>query len=381
MYNYVLFDLDGTLTDSAPGITNSIAYALEKFGITVEDKSELFKFIGPPLKESFHEFYGFNDEECAKAIAAQREYFTEKGMFENSVYDGIKDVLQDLKVEGKKVFLATSKPEPFAITILEHFGLSQYFDFIAGATLDGSRSTKKDVIAHVLKENGITDTKDVVMVGDRRHDIVGAAENNLDSIGVLFGYGNRAELEAAGATHIVKTPWDILTVVNDTTTMGGMADTVRKFGKLYLHELLVLILSAVSVMVCSLFPADTGKTTSSFLSSAIYHPFWPCFLLGFILFLVGYHYIWKKWLLKDFKANWEKGILVRIFVVLVSGAMLGIMFLVNMCALVVVIDLFSTFGNIIDMILIFGNIAITVAYPIGWWLISGTKRVKVNGEE
>ena len=213
MYDIVLFDLDGTLTDPGLGITNSVAYALKKWNIEVADRTTLYKFIGPPLSDSFKRYYGFSEEDSLKAIEYYREYFRDKGIFENEVYEGVVDLLETLRAQGKKVVLATSKPEGFAKTILEHFQLAKYFDFVAGASMDESRNKKGAVIAYALESCGITDKSAVVMVGDREHDVLGAKENDLDSIGVLFGYGSREELEAAGATYIAETVSDILKFV------------------------------------------------------------------------------------------------------------------------------------------------------------------------
>lgn len=208
-YKYILFDLDGTLTDPGEGITNSVAYALKKYGITVDDKTQLYSFIGPPLHESFEKYYGFSKEESLKAVDCYREYYRDKGIFENSVYDGVESLLKNLSDNSKKIILATSKPEIFAKRILEHFSLNSYFEFAAGANLDGTRTNKAEVIEYSLKSCGITDKDSVVMVGDREHDIIGANKNGIDSIGVLFGYGSREELENAGATHIAETVEDI----------------------------------------------------------------------------------------------------------------------------------------------------------------------------
>lgn len=208
-YTTVLFDLDGTITDPGLGITNSVAYALEKFGIEVADRTELYKFIGPPLYESFEKFYGLSHEDALKAVDIYREYYRPKGIFECFVYDGIVELLQRLKSEGKTVIVATSKPEEFAKQIMDHFDLTQYFTYIAGATMDGSRILKADIIDYALKSCGVTDLSGVVMVGDREHDVLGAKKIGVDSIGVLFGYGDRAEHETAGATYIAETPHDI----------------------------------------------------------------------------------------------------------------------------------------------------------------------------
>ena len=222
MYDIVLFDLDGTLTDSAPGITNSVAYALQHWGIEVEDKSQLRPFIGPPLRESFQKFYGFSEEDAELAVKYYREVFSVKGLYENSVYDGIVELLQAIKASGRKIVLATSKPEVFAVRILDHFGLAPYFDLTAGAVMDAGRDSKGAVIAYALQQFGLTAEalggeealaaakEKVIMVGDREHDVHGAAENGLSCIGVLYGFGDRAELETAGAKYIAETPADIL---------------------------------------------------------------------------------------------------------------------------------------------------------------------------
>ena len=200
---YLFFDLDGTLTDPMIGITHSVQYALASFGIEENDLHQLCTFIGPPLKDSFREFYGFSNEQAEIALIKYREYFSKRGIFENQVYDGIPALLAQQKKSGRKLMLATSKPEIFARQILDYFNLSHYFSFIGGATLDGKRSTKTDVIRYVLKSNKIDNPSDVIMIGDRKHDIEGAQANNIQSIGVLYGYGSEKELYEAGANIIV----------------------------------------------------------------------------------------------------------------------------------------------------------------------------------
>lgn len=214
-YDVVLFDLDGTLTDPAVGITNSVMHALKKYGITVEDRTELYKFIGPPLHESFEKFYGFSREEALRAVEYYREYYRDKGIFENIVYDGVEDMLKNLCESGKKIILATSKPEVFAREILCHFNLDKYFFYAAGANLDGTRTDKAQVIEYALREGGVTDKSTAVMVGDREHDIIGANKNGIDSIGVLFGYGSREELETAGATHIAEKVEEVFLIIQN----------------------------------------------------------------------------------------------------------------------------------------------------------------------
>lgn len=213
MYNTILFDLDGTLTDPGIGITNSVAYALDKYGIQVQDRSELYKFIGPPLQDSFVDFYGFSEAEAKKAVDYYREYYKVKGIYENRLYDGMEELLSALCDAGKKLLVATSKPEPFSIRILEHFGIRQYFTYIAGSNMDGTRSIKKEVIAYALEAGNVTDKSAAVMVGDRKFDILGAKSMGLASIGVLFGYGSREELEEAGADYIAAQTGDIYSLV------------------------------------------------------------------------------------------------------------------------------------------------------------------------
>ena len=213
MYQTILFDLDGTLTDPGLGITNSVMYALKKFNIEVEDRTSLYKFIGPPLRESYAKYYHLSDEEITRAVAYYREYFSVKGIYENVLYDGIAELLEQIKDSGRKVVLATSKPEEFAAEILRYFHIDHYFDFVAGSTMDGTRVRKADVIAYALESHGITDLSLAVMVGDREHDILGAGEIGLDSIGVLYGYGSREELENAGATYIAEHVADIMNFI------------------------------------------------------------------------------------------------------------------------------------------------------------------------
>lgn len=210
MYRTVLLDLDGTLTDPALGITGAIMYALEQFHIRVEERSSLYPFIGPPLSESFERYYHFNEEETGRAVAYYREYYGERGLYENTLYDGVPQLLAQIRDSGRRIVLATSKPEEFTVRILEHFQIDKYFDFVATATLDGSRSTKADVVAYALREGGITDRASTVMVGDRKYDILGANAAGLDSIGVLYGYGSREELQKAGATHIAESVADVM---------------------------------------------------------------------------------------------------------------------------------------------------------------------------
>lgn len=202
-WQYLFFDLDGTLTDPMLGITRSVQYALRHFGIEVTDLSTLCPFIGPPLKDSFREFYGMDDARAEEGIALTREYFAPKGIFENELYAGIPQLLEALRQGGARIAMATSKPAPFARRIAEHFAIDRYFDLIEGSTLDGTRTTKSEVLRLAIEGLGVTDPAQAVMVGDRRFDIEGAAATGIESIGVLYGYGSREELKQAGATHIV----------------------------------------------------------------------------------------------------------------------------------------------------------------------------------
>lgn len=213
MKQYILFDLDGTIIDPKIGITSSVAYALNKFHIHVENLDNLCKFIGPPLKDSFIEYYNFSEKDAEQAILYYRERFQDKGIYENFLYEGFEEMLVRLKNQGKTLLIATSKPTVFAEKILEHFNLRQYFDFVGGSNLDGTRANKAEVIFHVLKENSISDISNAIMVGDRKHDIIGAKKAGLESIGVLYGYGNYEELEAAGADYIVKDVEELSTLL------------------------------------------------------------------------------------------------------------------------------------------------------------------------
>lgn len=208
---YILFDLDGTLTDPQQGITNAVAYALRHFGIETEDNSTLNKFIGPPLIYSFVEYSGLTEKQAKEAIKKYREYFGPKGIFENEVYKGIPKMLQTLRDRGDKVILATSKPWIYAEQILEHFGLKKFFDFVSGSEMNGDRNSKAEVIAYAIEKYGIDKDK-AVMIGDRKHDIIGAEENNIKSIGVLYGYGNMEEFSTAYA--VAENVEDIITAID-----------------------------------------------------------------------------------------------------------------------------------------------------------------------
>lgn len=215
LYDTILCDLDGTLTDPQLGITRSVAYALAKFGIAVPDRAALNPFIGPPLHESFARVYGFDRAQAFQAVAYYREYFTDTGLYENAVYPGIPALLGDLVAHGQRLVVATSKPTVYATRILAHFHLDSYFTAIAGSNLDGTRTAKAEVIAHALTVLGSPPTR-AVMIGDREHDIIGARANGLDSIGVLYGYGSLAEITAAKPTAIAASVAELVTLLSES---------------------------------------------------------------------------------------------------------------------------------------------------------------------
>lgn len=207
MFEYILFDLDGTLTDPKIGITKSVQYALKDFGIEEPDLDKLEAFIGPPLADSFREFYGFDEEQAKRAVKKYRERFNVTGIFENEIYPGIAKLLKNLHDSGRKISIASSKPTELVERILDHFEIRQYFDYVVGSELDGTRSKKEEVVEEALRrmvpENLIG--KSVAMVGDRKFDIEGARAFGLTGIGVSFGYAEDGELEEAGADYIVDT--------------------------------------------------------------------------------------------------------------------------------------------------------------------------------
>lgn len=201
-YKYLFWDLDGTLTDPGLGITNSIIYSLKKFGIDVEDRTSLYKFIGPPLAQSYKKYFGFDEEKAILAVQYYREYFGDKGLFENEVYAFIPTFLSKCKEKGLKLCLATSKPENYTFRIMEHFELTQYFDYMCGSSVGNIHETKADVIRKALQVSG-ANKEDVVMIGDRMHDILGAAECGIDCAAVMWGYGGMEEFQIHNAKYIV----------------------------------------------------------------------------------------------------------------------------------------------------------------------------------
>jgi len=199
-----LFDLDGTVTDPKEGITKSVQYALDYFGIKVENLDELTKFIGPPLWQSFGEYYGFDEEKTKIAVEKYRERYLVTGVYENFVYPGFDTMLEKLNDTGKTLLIATSKPTVVAEMVISFFELDKYFSFIGGSELNGERSDKSEVIRFTLEQNDIKDPDRCVMIGDRKHDIIGAKKAGITGIGVLYGYGDYNELSEANADYIVK---------------------------------------------------------------------------------------------------------------------------------------------------------------------------------
>lgn len=210
MSDVILFDLDGTLTDSGPGITRCVQYALHHFGIDEPDLQKLECFVGPPLKEMFMEYAGFDEKQAEEAVAKYRERYTEKGIFENTVYEGIPEILSRCREKGRVLAVASSKPQVYVEQILEHFNLRQYFEVVVGAELDGTRTKKAEVIEEALRQLGCEKNRQkVLMVGDRFHDVEGAAACGLQCIGVAYGYGGKEELKKAGAVYVANTVQDL----------------------------------------------------------------------------------------------------------------------------------------------------------------------------
>ena len=212
-YTHLLFDLDGTLTESGPGIMNSARYALSQYGITDVADSTLRKFIGPPLMDSFQNMFGFSEEKAREAMKKYREYFAEKGLFENSVYPEIRETLTELKARGKHLFVATSKPEIYTNRILDKFELTQFFEDICGTDIEETRSEKAKIIEYLLEKNHLESERkngQILMIGDRLHDIIGAHKNSLPCCACLWGYGDRKEFAENKADFVIEKPGELL---------------------------------------------------------------------------------------------------------------------------------------------------------------------------
>lgn len=210
----IFFDFDGTLFDTSEGVFKSFDYVADFYGITVEDKSIYNTMIGPPLLESFTRVFGFTNDVLPAAMAKYREYYTSQGMFECQVYEGVIDLIKALKKAGKRILVATSKPEVYARQILERKSMLELFDFVGGSDLEEKvRVNKVDVIRYVLQAAGIKDTASCLMIGDTHFDIQGANKAGLESLGILWGFGTEQTLKASGATYIAATPADVQTLL------------------------------------------------------------------------------------------------------------------------------------------------------------------------
>lgn len=212
MYETVLFDLDGTIIDSAEGIINSFNYTFRALGLPFVPREKMGIFIGPPLLYSFETICGLSKERALRAVEIYREYYREKGIYEIRAYEGMEELLKKLKKSGKRLLLATSKYELYAVKILENLGFAKYFDFAVGSLAGGERGTKAEVIEHALALSG-AEKQSAVMVGDRMHDAVGAHKAGIDSIGALWGYGTREELESNGAAHVAADMREIYDII------------------------------------------------------------------------------------------------------------------------------------------------------------------------
>lgn len=208
-YTTIAFDLDGTLTNPERGLVASFSYGLEKMNIDYGDRAALKRFIGPPLYETWMREYALTPEEASRALLLFREYYQIYGWWDNEVYKGVPEMLARLKASGKRLIVATSKPEIFAKKVLRFFELDGYFDFIGGASTDKTRDKKHEVIEYALDAIGVTDRSDVLMVGDRSFDAAGAKACGIDSLGVLYGHGSREEVLSAGFNHVVESVSDI----------------------------------------------------------------------------------------------------------------------------------------------------------------------------
>ena len=200
-FKQILFDLDGTVTDPKTGITNSVKYSLKKFGIDETDMDKLIQFIGPPLHHSFRDIYNFSETDSKLAVDYYREYYSDKGIFENELYQGIDILLEKLKNNNMTVLLATSKPTGYSETILKYFNIISYFDHVVGSNMDGTMTDKTEIIKYIL-DMKLNKPDETVMIGDRKYDIIGANNNQIKSIAVSYGYGSMEELKSASPSHI-----------------------------------------------------------------------------------------------------------------------------------------------------------------------------------
>jgi len=208
-FTHCFFDMDGTLINSAPGVTSAVSYAMRQAGLEPPEPRELYCFIGPPLVRGFSEFCGMDSEKSLKAVENYRVYYLKKGIFECEVYPGIPELLDRLNRAGVCCVLATCKPHESAERVLKHFGLEKYFTFVSGPEFDGTRNDKHEVIAYAMERLGVSDPERILMIGDRDQDVNGAKVHQIGCVGVLWGFGSAEELKDAGAARLFSTPEDL----------------------------------------------------------------------------------------------------------------------------------------------------------------------------
>ncbi|MBD5461341.1 MAG: HAD hydrolase-like protein, partial [Lachnospiraceae bacterium] len=244
MFDYLLFDLDGTLTDSKEGITKSVQYALRCFDIDEPDLDKLEPFIGPPLKNSFMEFYGFDEAKAQEAVGKYREYFNEKGIFQNAVYPGVPQMLKSLKEKGKKLAVSSSKPQVYVEQILEHFHIRSYFDVVVGSELNGARSEKSEVVEEALRQllgGKKPGHEAAAIIGDRKFDVEGGQAHDITTIAVSYGFGSMEELKEAKAEYIVRSVGELKNLLLRGTEDAKYEPPFHKISKLVFPMLMAYL--------------------------------------------------------------------------------------------------------------------------------------------
>lgn len=268
MKKYLLFDLDGTLTDPKEGICTCVQYALASFGIEEPDLDKLEPFIGPPLKDSFMEFYQMDEEQAQAAVEKYRERFRDKGIFENKIYDGIPEMLRTLQARGMTLAVASSKPTVFVEKILEHFKIAQYFKVVVGSELDGSRANKDEVVAEALRRlfDGRTVERDkVYMIGDRKFDVEGAHVAGVESVGVTYGYGGIEELKSAKSDYIVRTVTELQKFLMRGAEERKLTPSQQVWQVAFPFLMFLLVRRIVETLSIMAFVSWSGGTGGTFL--------------------------------------------------------------------------------------------------------------------